>query len=159
MCYSQSLNLVSLWSHWLYLPGYSVHGIFQARILEWLPFPTPRYIPDPGIKPVPPGLLHSQADSLPLHHYQILKHRLYWNNFISDWIANKWVLVPREHGNFGVWMTLKGKCLLRRQTHWFLGLDIQFASVLMALVCSHSWRNRLLFICCFQYGILHTNKF
>ena len=23
-------------------PGSSVHGIFQARILEWLPFPTPK---------------------------------------------------------------------------------------------------------------------
>ena len=25
-------------------PGSSVHGIFQARILEWLPFPTPEII-------------------------------------------------------------------------------------------------------------------
>ena len=33
------------------LPGCSVHGIFQTRILEWLPFPTPGDLPDPGIKP------------------------------------------------------------------------------------------------------------
>jgi len=32
-------------------PGSSVHGIFQTRILEWLPFPTPGDLPDPGIKP------------------------------------------------------------------------------------------------------------
>ena len=30
-------------------PGSSVHGIFQARILEWLPFPPPGDLPDPGV--------------------------------------------------------------------------------------------------------------
>ena len=30
--------------------GSSVHGIFQARILEWLPFPSPGDLPDPGIE-------------------------------------------------------------------------------------------------------------
>ena len=33
------------------LPGASVRGIFQARILEWLPFPPPGDLPNPGIKP------------------------------------------------------------------------------------------------------------
>ena len=38
-------------------PGYSVHGIFQARILEWVAiFPSPEDLPDPGIKPVSPAL-------------------------------------------------------------------------------------------------------
>ena len=32
-------------------PGSSVHGIFQARILEWVPFLTPGDLPDPGIEP------------------------------------------------------------------------------------------------------------
>ena len=51
-----------------------LHGIFQARILEWLPRPTPGDIPYPGIKPTslaspafigrffttePPGKVHS----------------------------------------------------------------------------------------------------
>ena len=36
-------------------PGFSVHGISQARILEWLPFTAPGDLPDPGIEP---GLLH-----------------------------------------------------------------------------------------------------
>ena len=31
-------------------PGLSVHGIFQARILEWLPLPTSGDLPDPGIE-------------------------------------------------------------------------------------------------------------
>ena len=43
-------------------PGSSVHGILQARILEWVPFPSLRDLPDPGIKPGSPTL---QADSLP----------------------------------------------------------------------------------------------
>ena len=32
-------------------PGSSLHGIWQARILEGLPFPPPRDLPDPEIKP------------------------------------------------------------------------------------------------------------
>ena len=42
------------------LPGFSIHGILQARILE-LPFPSP-ILPNPGIEPVFPAL---QADTLP----------------------------------------------------------------------------------------------
>ena len=40
-------------------PGSSVHGILQARILEWLPWPPPGDLPDPGIEPtslMPPAL-------------------------------------------------------------------------------------------------------
>ena len=33
-------------------PVSSVHGVFQAGILEWLPFPLPGDLPDPGIEPV-----------------------------------------------------------------------------------------------------------
>ena len=29
-------------------PDTSVHGLLQARILEWLPFPAPGDFPDPG---------------------------------------------------------------------------------------------------------------
>ena len=43
-------------------PGSSVHGILQARILEWVAIPFSRDLPDPGIKPVSPSLW---ADSLP----------------------------------------------------------------------------------------------
>ena len=32
----------------------SVHGIFQARILEWVVIPSPGDLPDPGIKPRSP---------------------------------------------------------------------------------------------------------
>ena len=48
------------------LPGSPVHGILQARTLEngntWLPFSSPRDLPDPGVEPRSPAL---QAYSLP----------------------------------------------------------------------------------------------
>ena len=46
------------------LPGSSVHGISQARILEWVDFPG--NLPDPGKR-----LLNWQADSLALRHLEI----------------------------------------------------------------------------------------
>ena len=33
------------------LSGSSVHGISQARMMEWLPFSSPEYLPDPKVKP------------------------------------------------------------------------------------------------------------
>ena len=39
-----------------------IHGILQARILEWVAFPLPGDLPNPGIEPMSPPL---QADSLP----------------------------------------------------------------------------------------------
>ena len=33
------------------LPGFFVGGILQARILEWLPCPPPRALPNPGVEP------------------------------------------------------------------------------------------------------------
>ena len=42
-------------------PGSSVHGILQARILEWLPCPPAGDLADPGIEHRSPAL---QADSL-----------------------------------------------------------------------------------------------
>ena len=35
------------------LPGSSVHGILQARILEWVAIPPLGDLPDPGIEPAP----------------------------------------------------------------------------------------------------------
>ena len=40
-------------------PGSSVHGIFPARILEWVAIPASMDLPDPGIEPTSPAL---QAD-------------------------------------------------------------------------------------------------
>ena len=43
-------------------PGSSVHGIFQARMLEWVAMPSSRGFSTPGIELRSPAL---QADSLP----------------------------------------------------------------------------------------------
>ena len=42
-------------------PGFSVLGILQARILEWVAIPPPGDHPNPGVKPRSPTL---KADSL-----------------------------------------------------------------------------------------------
>ena len=44
------------------LPGSSVHGILQVRVLEWVAMLSPPgNLPDPGVQPKSPAL---QADSL-----------------------------------------------------------------------------------------------
>ena len=47
------------------LPGSPVHEILQARILEWVVFPSTGDLSNPGINSMSPALL---ADSLPLSH-------------------------------------------------------------------------------------------
>ena len=47
------------------LSSSSVHGISQVRILEWLPFPSPGNLPNPGVESLSPAL---QGDSLLLSH-------------------------------------------------------------------------------------------
>ena len=43
------------------LPGFFIHGIFQARVLQWAAISFSRDLPDPGIELGSPAL---QADSL-----------------------------------------------------------------------------------------------
>ena len=43
-------------------PGSSIHGILQARVLEWVAISFPGDLPHPGIEPGSPTL---QADALP----------------------------------------------------------------------------------------------
>ena len=44
------------------LPGSSVHGILQGRILKWIAISFPGELPDSGIEPGSPAL---EADILP----------------------------------------------------------------------------------------------
>ena len=37
-------------------PDFPVHGIYQARILEWVAILSSRDLPDPGIEPASPAL-------------------------------------------------------------------------------------------------------
>ena len=64
------------------LPGSSVHGILQARILEWVAFPSPGDLPNPGIKPRSPAL---QAVSLPSEPQRRRgQQRMRWLDGITD---------------------------------------------------------------------------
>ena len=50
------------------LLGSSVHGILQARTLEWVAMPSSGDLPNPGIEPASPVAPALQADSLLLSH-------------------------------------------------------------------------------------------
>ena len=69
------------------LRGSSVHGIFQARVLEWLPFPSPGDLPDPGIKLWSFAL---QADALPskppgsLNFLKLLNFEYFYLQIVND---------------------------------------------------------------------------
>ena len=81
------------------MPGSSVHGISQARILEWLPFPAPGDLPDPGIEPASPAL---QVDSLLLSHQGSPPTRYFTEpNMLSrkrQWHPTPVLLPGRSHG-------------------------------------------------------------
>ena len=55
------------------LPGSSVHGILQARILESVAILSPGDHPNPGTESRSPEL---QADSLPSEPQQVDRHKL-----------------------------------------------------------------------------------
>ena len=53
-------------------PGSSVHGIFLARILEWVAISSSRRSSPPRDQTWVSSLLHWQADSLPMSHLGLL---------------------------------------------------------------------------------------
>ena len=86
---------------------YTVHGILQTRILEWVAFPFSRDLPKPGIEPRSPSL---QADSLPAEPQG--------SPGMLEWVAypfssgssqsRNWTGVPSITGGFfTVWATGK----------------------------------------------------
>ena len=50
---------------------YTLHGLLQATVLEWVAFPSPGDLPNPGIEYRSPAL---QADSLPAEPLGKLTH-------------------------------------------------------------------------------------
>ena len=53
---------------------YPVHGILQARMLEWVAFPFSGDLPNPGIKPLQPGLPHCRQILYQLNHKGRWRH-------------------------------------------------------------------------------------
>ena len=58
-------------------PGSSAHGVLQARILEWVAFPSPRDFPEQGSNP---GLPHCSEILYHLSHQRSPHHHSYLNN-------------------------------------------------------------------------------
>ena len=75
-------------------PGSSVHGILQARVLDWVPFPFPGiYLSDPGIELRSPAL---QADSL------LSESAGKWSESESCSVVSDFL---RPHGLYSPWNT------------------------------------------------------
>ena len=76
-------------------PGSFVHGILQARILGWEPFPSPGYLPNPGIEPgFPPLLLETSLVAHTVKHLPTMRRPGFnpWVGRIS-W-RRKWQPTP-----------------------------------------------------------------
>ena len=101
-------------------PGSSVYGIFQARILEWLPFPSP------GEDPFP-----TQGSNLGLLYCkQILYHLSHQVNPVTLYI---WVLLEKNR-NVKKWLfrgfpgtsrLLRTKAGMRWAGRWPVCQDVQ----------------------------------
>ena len=79
------------------LPGPSVHGIFQAKILEWVA--NSRDLSDPGTEPVSPGSPELQADSSPQSDQGSPLSKS-CSFALSDQIPPKWILKLSNRGGF-----------------------------------------------------------
>ena len=65
-CCACSVMSDSLWTHRLSPARFLYMGFIRQEYWSGLPFPTPRHLSDPGIKPCLLFLLHWQVNSLPL---------------------------------------------------------------------------------------------
>ena len=72
---------------------YTVHGILQARILEWVAFPFSRDLPNPGIEPRSPA---EKADSLPAEPQGKPK-----NTGVGSLSLLQWIF-PTQGSNWGL---------------------------------------------------------
>ena len=63
------------------LPGSSSHGIFQARVLEWVPLPSSPYKTTAGIRPQGPNTPHTQSLTPPEHLSLLSTLSLYIGSF------------------------------------------------------------------------------
>ena len=101
--------------------NYPVHGILQARILEWVAIPSPGDLPNLGIKPRSPTL---EADSLPAEPPE-KPLRIYF--FHSNPMRQIWSSLPYyTTGNFKFcffcgffWYGSFLKSLLNLLQYWF----------------------------------------
>ena len=80
---------------------YTAHGILQARILEWVPFPSPGDPPNPGIEPRSPAW---QVDSLPAEPQESDSvSRSVMPDSVTPWTAAHQAHLSIEFSRQGYW--------------------------------------------------------
>ena len=118
----------------------SVHGLLQARILEWVPLPSPGDLSNPGIKPRPPAL---QADSLPSespgnsHHSQDTE-QFHHHKGISHCPFIPALLLPLVRFLINYWINMF--CNLESRNIWrsIYFYNIIFKCFIYQVNCCHS---------------------
>ena len=76
------------------LPGFSVHGVFQARILEWVAISFSGDLPNPGVEPGSPALQAAALSSEPPGKPH--KNTLYFGllSSLNVDLQKAWLLTP-----------------------------------------------------------------
>ena len=72
----------------------TIHGVLQARILEWVDVPSPEDLPNPGIEPNSPTL---KADSLPAEPQGKPLHCVHHKIHARQFAASKTYLLKEVH--------------------------------------------------------------
>ena len=83
---------------WLFVTpiDYTAHGILQARILEWVAFPSPGNLPNPGIEPRSPTLqadLPAEPQGNIVEYYSAMKRKEILTHYKMDELGDhyaKW---------------------------------------------------------------------
>ena len=125
-------------------PGSSVHGIVQARILEWLPCPPPGQLPNPGNE----SLRSACISRWLLDHWHHLGrparlHRLFRA------LHNLVLFLPSSHSSFQVSDPLTVLTICESQntpqfdSHWFLPAVSLAPSPLRCSLCISQGHGRL----------------
>ena len=108
---SHSVLSDSLQPHGLYSsPGSSVHGILQARILEWVAIPISRDLPNPRIEPGSPAL---QADSLSSEPPRVI------TEFTSKHFCEnsmRWCMLNKQQSRTRLSVWIPHQCMWYRQS-------------------------------------------
>ena len=80
-------------------PGFSVRGISQVRILEWVAFPFPGDLPDPGIEGSPAlagRFFTSEHQGSPFECYKQPTAGLIFTDNWDMWLASVLVKSPTK---------------------------------------------------------------
>ena len=94
--HAHTQRLSCAWLSVCSLPGFSVHGISQTRILQWAAIPPPGYLPNPGIELksfMSPAL---QAVLYHLRHHTQVEEEGLAQKTSSEWLFSRVKL-------YGIW--------------------------------------------------------